>query len=111
MHVGFTLDDYPERLSLYAIWLFLRHSHRGSNVFRVVHEERGDWGYVEELLARVIDSVQEGNWQRAGRKNAPRPKPIARPWEVPAKTTQHFGSKETAVTIEEFHRLWDGKAA
>jgi hypothetical protein len=112
MQVGFTLDDYPQRLSLYSLFQFVRHATRGTNLFRVVNTpERADWGYPEELLARLIEATQEGNWQRAGRAHAPRPRPLQRPWEVAPKTVQKFGRKETAVTIEEFHKLWDGKAA
>ena len=111
MHAGFVLDDYPHRLSLYSVHTFLRHSARGSNVFRVLHDERSDWGYAEELLARLIESTWEANWQRAGRAHAPRPKPLQRPWEVTPKTTQHFGSKADAVSIAEFHKLWNRKAA
>lgn len=40
-----------------------------------------DWGSVEHLTAAVIDLLRVGNWQRAGNKRAPRPKPIPRPGE------------------------------
>ena len=108
MQVGFAgLDDYPERLSLYTIRLFAIHSKRNTNLFRSINGDRADWGYPEELLAQLIDITQQGNWQRAGNKNAPKPQPMARPWEVKPKTTKHFG--DHAVSIEEFHRLWDRK--
>lgn len=37
------------------------------------------WTRMEHLLASVVDVLQAANWQRQGRKGAPRPKPIRRP--------------------------------
>lgn len=37
------------------------------------------WGVAEYLLAQTVDLLAGANWQRAGRKSAPKPKPIARP--------------------------------
>lgn len=47
------------------------------------------------------------NWQRAGRKTAPKPKPIPRPWEKPKTTTL---GKEP-IPISQFNDWWDSKAA
>ncbi len=37
------------------------------------------WGVSEYLLAQAVDLLAGANWQRAGKKSAPRPKPIPRP--------------------------------
>lgn len=109
MNAGFTVEDYPDRLTLYTLHVFMRHSKHGSNVFKVLHGERADWGYTQELLARLIEATWDGNWQRAGRQHAPKPKPLARPWEVSPKKSQHFGDQ--AVSIEDFHKIWNRRAA
>ncbi len=37
------------------------------------------WNVEAQLLAEVVDTLAIGNWQRAGKKTAPRPKPLPRP--------------------------------
>jgi len=37
------------------------------------------WTVEAHLLALVHDAVAAGNWQRAGKSSAPKPKPIPRP--------------------------------
>ena len=55
------------------------------------------------LLAHVGDLLAVGNWQRAGNKNAPRPKPIQRPGvETGARS---FGSDP--IPISEFNDWWE----
>lgn len=64
-------------------WLDLRafalHAPHTSALARAVHGEAAAWGPTEHLLATVIDVLQIANWQRAGKKGGPRPKPIPRP--------------------------------
>lgn len=36
-----------------------------------------DWSLEAHLLAVVADQLAVGNWQRQGKKGAPRPKPIS----------------------------------
>jgi hypothetical protein len=43
------------------------------------------------LAAAQVDAVNVGNWQRAGKKGAKRPKPIPRPGVKAAKATRQFG--------------------
>ena len=38
-----------------------------------------DWSPTDYLIALVVDLLAEGNWQRAGDKKVPHPKPIRRP--------------------------------
>lgn len=64
------------------------------------------WGVAEQLLAMVADSLAQGNWQRAGKKSAPRPKPIPRPWQK--QKTQTLG--RDAIPVAEFDGWWDAQA-
>ncbi len=63
------------------------------------------WAVTDQLLATVIDLLQVGNWQRAGKKSAPRPKRLQRPWEKPAE--RKFGSKP--IPISRFNDWWESK--
>lgn len=105
---GFALADYPDRLSLRAIRNFLVWSRDGSAAYRQANGERAGWHHVEELLARILEVLMAANWQRAGDKTAPRPKPLPRPGER-REGDRHFGDEP--VTIAEFHRRWRKAAA
>lgn len=70
---------------------------------RSVHGER--WKVTDQLLAALIDLLQIGNWQRAGKKHAPKPKPFQRPWEKPRG--RKFGSKPIAMS--KFNDWWESK--
>lgn len=37
------------------------------------------WSTEAHLLAGVIDNLAWANWQRSGKKNAPKPRPVQRP--------------------------------
>lgn len=50
------------------------------------------------MLASIIDVLQVSNWQRAGKKSNPRPKPLRRPGD-----TSHVGS---SLDSAEFDRLY-----
>lgn len=70
---------------------------------RAVHGEH--WSVTDQLLAALVDLLQVGNWQRAGKKSAPKPKRLPRPWER-AKGRQ-LGSKP--IPISKFNDWWDSK--
>lgn len=77
---GRSLDDLgTPGLSWVDLRAFARHAPHTSAIARSVHGEAAAWGPTEHLLATVIDVLQVGNWQRAGKKGSPRPKPITRP--------------------------------
>lgn len=63
------------------------------------------WSIEGQLLASVIDALHVGNWQRGGRKSAPKPKPIKRPWEKPKGRT--IG--KDPIPIAKFNEWWDTK--
>jgi hypothetical protein len=82
--------------------VFVQHSPRESALYRDMHPEYAEWGVVEHLLATTVDALHAANWQRAGKKNAPRPKPVKRPG---IKKEQRFGSG--AIPASEFMSWWN----
>jgi len=64
------------------------------------------WSITDQLLALIYDVLNIGNWQRAGKRSAPKPKPLLRPWQK-AKSTS-LGSDP--IPISEFADWWDSKA-
>lgn len=63
------------------------------------------WTITDQLLALVHDLLNQGNWQRAGKKTAPRPKPLPRPWETKATSLGR-----DPIPISEFNDWWDSPA-
>jgi hypothetical protein len=78
------------------------YSSPGSALSRLARAETDGWGHTEELLARVLETLQDANWQRAGNRTAPRPKPLQRPGQAAPEGVQRFGGEP--VTISEFKR-------
>lgn len=64
--------------------------------------ERANWGFTQELLATIVDLLAVANWQRPGKKNAPKPKRIKRPGSTEDK---RIGSKP--IPLSEFASWWD----
>jgi arginase family enzyme len=50
------------------------------------------------MLAAVIDILQMSNWQRAGKKSAPKPKPLRRPGDI-----NHVG---TSMDSDAFDKMY-----
>jgi hypothetical protein len=102
LSTGLTLDDYPKRLSLGAIRSFMHWADPDTSaVARLLRGPEAGWRHIEELLATILEVLMEANWQRAGKKNAPHPKPITRPGKEP-EGVQHFGKEP--MSINEFER-------
>lgn len=72
---------------------------------RSMHGEH--WRPRDQLLAAIVDILQVGNWQRAGKKSAPKPKPIPRPWEKPKGRT--LGARP--IALSKFDAWWDSMGA
>lgn len=70
---------------------------------RAVHGER--WSITDQLLALIFDVLQLGNWQRARKRSAPKPKPLARPWL--RKKSTSLG--KDAIPISQFNDWWESK--
>lgn len=60
---------------------------------------------TDQLLAALVDLLQVGNWQRAGRKHAPKPKRLPRPWEK--SKGKQLGS--APIPVSKFNDWWDSK--
>lgn len=75
---------------------------RTSATAHAMFGERVEWGPTEYLLADLIDVVQIGNWQRQGKKGAPKPKPVPRPG---ATQTRKFG--KDPIPLTQFDDWWE----
>lgn len=64
--------------------------------------DAAQWGWQEHLLASAVDALHAANWQRAGKKNAPRPKPVRRPGAVDPNERRFTG---TSRSIEELRAV------
>jgi len=61
-----------------------------------------DWTQHTYFLADLIDLLAQANWQRQGKRNATRPKPVERPG---SKEVQRIG--KDPIPISEFDAWWD----
>jgi len=61
------------------VLVYLKHLPPESALVRAVSPDEAEWTLVPHLLAGIADRLEVANWQRAGDKNAPKPKPIPRP--------------------------------
>lgn len=59
------------------------------------------WGPAEYLLALIADELAIANWQRQGKKGAPRPKPLPRPGDKSVT----YGSDP--IPASEFESWWE----
>lgn len=87
-------DAGSRRFSWRDLWVVVRQSPTTSALARAVHGERVLWSAETHLLAHVADLLAAGNWQRAGRRNAQKPKPVPRPGQT---KTQTIGSAPVSV--------------
>lgn len=105
LRAGRSLDDLgSEALSWtdLAAFVAVTQTEHNSALGEIVRGHKM-WSIEAQLMAVVADSVAIANWQRAGRKTAPKPKPIPRPWEKPK--SQSFG--KDPVKVRDFNTWWD----
>lgn len=99
-----TLDDLgSEALSWYDLAVLVKHLQVDQSTALSTELHGTRWSTESQLLAYVVDALHVGNWQRAGRKSAPRPKPFPRPWEKSKART--LGSKP--IPLSQFNDWWD----
>lgn len=104
---GLSLEHLgTEALTWYDLLVFVEHiqTDPSSALSRHFHGER--WSIEVQLLANIQDTLAMANWQRGGKKSAPKPKRTPRPWEKPKATT--IG--KDAIPISEFNDWWDSQA-
>ena len=80
--------------------VLVRHLPRVSSTVRAQRGADAEWGALEHLTAAAVDALRVANWQRSGRRGAPRPKPIQRPGQGP----QRFG---TPVPVDRMRQILD----
>lgn len=102
---GRSLDDLGSEaltwLDLKVFATFVQQDH-SSALGRELHGPT--WSIEAQLLAEVTDALNMANWQRGGKRSAPRPKPVPRPWLTPKST--NLGSDP--IPISAFDDWWDG---
>lgn len=103
---GRSLDEIGYTLSWRDLWVLVR---RWQKTPRTALSEAIHGHMIptlqDELLAGLFDLTAAANWQRAGKKGAPKPKPLKRPWWKPK--TRKLGSG--AIPASEFTAWWDGQ--
>jgi hypothetical protein len=104
---GWSLDDLGMAFSWHDLWVLVFRWQKtpGTATCDAVQGVE-HWSVSDQLLASIFDLLQIGNWQRAGKKSAPKPKRLQRPWE---KTrTRKLGSNP--IPISKFSDWWESKA-
>lgn len=88
------------------LWVVVRNSGPDSALVRAIHPELSAWAngaVLADLVALVADLLAVANWQRQGKKSAPKPKRIKRPG---AKTDEKkFGS--APIPVKDFDDWWN----
>jgi hypothetical protein len=79
------------RLSWRRLGVLVRQLPQESATWRSIDPEAAMWTLDAHLAALQVDAVHVGNWQRAGKKGARRPKPVPRPGVKASKSSKTFG--------------------
>lgn len=102
--LGLRLDDLgTPALSWRDLYVITRHLPRTSALRRALADGEEPWQITDYLLALAVDALHGGNWQRAGKASAPKPKSIPRPGEQP--TGSQYGS--APIPVAQFDSWWD----
>lgn len=106
LNSGWTLDELGERLSWRDLLVLIQRWQQVADTALAEAIHGKVWKVTDQLLAEVIDVLNVANWQRAGKKSAPRPKRFPRPWEKPR------GRKLGAdpVPISKFNDWWEARS-
>lgn len=94
------------RLSWEDLRVIITAAPPGSPLHWDLDPERAAWnsGAVNAyLLALVVDVINAGNWQRARKRTAPKPKPVPRPGD--SNKGAVFGSEP--VPVSQFDEWWN----
>lgn len=88
--------------------MIVRHSPATSALARELTPELAAWAsgqVLADLTANVVDLLAAGNWQRQGKKSAPRPKRVKRPGQDNGE--KKFG--RAPIPVKDFDDWWDNK--
>ena len=106
--LGLRLDDLgTEALTWRDLYVVVHRSGPTSALIRELQPELSAWAsgaVLADLLAHAVDLLAGGNWQRAGKKTAPKPKPIPRPGRKTEATK--YGSEP--IPVRDFENWWNG---
>jgi hypothetical protein len=83
------------RLSWRDLLVIVKQAPRESSLARAMHGEDALWGLTDHLVAAAVDELAVANWQRQGKKGAPRPKPLPRPGKQ--SKTQRIGAEPLPI--------------
>lgn len=105
---GLSLDQLgSEAFTWYDLMVFARHVQVDPHSALATELHGPAWTIEAQLLATIVDILGIANWQRAGRKSAPKPKRLPRPWEKPKSTS--LG--KDAIPISSFNDWWESRGA
>jgi hypothetical protein len=106
--LGLRLDDLgTEALTWRDLYVVVHRSGPASALIRELQPELSAWAsgaVLADLLAHAVDLLAGGNWQRAGKRTAPKPKPIPRPGRKTESTK--YGSDP--IPVKDFDNWWNG---
>ncbi|WNO28729.1 tail assembly chaperone [Microbacterium phage FlameThrower] len=102
---GLSLEDLGEAFTWYDLLAFSKHVQQETNSALARELHGPAWSVEGQLMAIVADHLAVANWQRAGRKSAPKPQRIPRPWEKPKTTVLGKG----AIPLTAFADWWDSR--
>ncbi len=83
-----------QRYSPHELLGLIRHLPNESALIRKLRGPLADWDVHAYLLRLIEYNVRAANWQRAGKKGAPKPKPLELPGEAAAKKTADADSEQ-----------------
>ena len=105
--MGRRLEDLgTDRLSWRDLYVVVHQSGPRSALARARDPEAAAWASGDAtawMLASLLDLTAQGNWQRQGKRNAPKPKPVKRPGGKVESTT--YGADP--IPVRDFDAWWD----
>lgn len=103
---GRSLDDLGHTFSWRELWvLIMRWQKTPGFATCDAVQGREHWDITAQLLANVYDVLEHANWQRIGKRSAPKPKRLPRPWEK--SKARKLGSDP--IPVSKFNDWWNSK--
>ncbi|WPM94340.1 tail assembly chaperone [Arthrobacter phage Cupello] len=107
--MGRSLEDLgTPALSWRDLFVIVRQAPATSALARAVTPELAAWAsgqVLADLAANMVDLLAAGNWQRQGKKSAPRPKRVKRPGVDNGE--KKFG--RAPIPVKDFDDWWNNK--
>lgn len=107
--MGRSIEDLgTPALSWRDLFVIVRHSGPTSALIRALQPDLAAWAsgaVLADLMATVADLLAAGNWQRQGKRSAPKPKRIKRPGQD--NGDKKFG--RAPIAVKDFDDWWNNK--